>query len=132
MYRAGIGEYNDSSAGMGPIDFIFVSTYLLNFEFLLDEVPELLSLPRACVVYGAKEGTEDAWRQACTTLEGQCSVDFLCRDPSAPKKSANNQGAKQGDDQSASAGTFWRLSAHRPLQPDPRREWSRQMCWSCE
>jgi len=90
MYRAGIGEYNDSSAGMGPIDFIFVSTYLLNFEFLLDEVPELLSLPRACVVYGAKEGTEDAWRQACTTLEGQCSVDFLCRDPSAPKKSANN------------------------------------------
>ena len=87
----GIGEYSDSSsATMGPIDFIFVTSYLLNFEFLLDEVPELLSLPRACVVYGAKEGTEDAWRQACTTLDGTCSVDFLCRNPSDPRQSPTN------------------------------------------
>ena len=75
---------------MGPIDFIFVTSYIVNFEFLLDEVPELLSLPRACVVYGSKEGTEDSWRQACTTLDGTCSVDFLCRSPSDPPHSATN------------------------------------------
>lgn len=91
LNATGIGEYSDSSSAMmGPIDFIFVTSYLLNFEFLLDEVPELLSLPRACVVYGTKEGTEDAWRQACTTLDGTCSVDFLCRNPSDPKQSPTN------------------------------------------
>lgn len=89
----GIGDYgddDDDSMTMGPIDFLFVANYIVNFEFLLDEVPELLSLPRACVVYGCKEGSEEAWRQACTTLDGSCSVDFLCRNPSDPPRSGSN------------------------------------------
>lgn len=88
----GIGDYSyrDDSSSMGNIDFLFISNYIINFEFLLDECPEVLSLPRAVCVYGAKEGTEDAWRQACTTLDGQCSVDFLCRAPSDPPKGPTN------------------------------------------
>lgn len=78
----GIGEY--------AINFLFVGNYIINFEFLLDEIPELLSLPKTCVIYGSKEGSESAWRQACTTLDGNCSVDFICRNPSDPPKSATN------------------------------------------
>jgi hypothetical protein len=85
-----MGDYGDDSTSMGPIDFIFISNYIVNFEFLLDEIPELLSLPRACVIYGAKEGSENAWRQASTSADGSCSVDFVCRNPSDPPKSATN------------------------------------------
>ncbi|CAB9527498.1 Tyrosyl-DNA phosphodiesterase 1 [Seminavis robusta] len=86
----GMGDYSDDSMSMGPIDFIFISNYIVNFEFLLDEVPELLSLPRACVVYGAKEGSENAWRQASTSADGSCSVDFVCRNPADPPATATN------------------------------------------
>jgi Tyrosyl-DNA phosphodiesterase len=86
----GMGDYGDDSTSMGSIDYIFITSYIVNFEFLLDEIPELLSLPRACVIYGAKEGSENAWRQASTSVDGTCSVDFICRNPSDPPKSVTN------------------------------------------
>ena len=86
----GMGDYGDDFTSMGPIDFMFISNYIVNFEFLLDEIPELLSLPRACIIYGAKEGSENAWRQASTSADGACTVDFVCRNPSDPPASAAN------------------------------------------
>ena len=51
---------------------------------------QLLSVPRVAVIYGSKETSEEAWRQACTALDGTCTVDFVCRNPSDPPHSANN------------------------------------------
>ena len=78
-----------------PIDFLVLSNFIVDFDFLLDEIPELVSIPRVLVVYGHKDNSEGPWRQCCTNNnadgdDGTCSVEFVCRDPSQPAKTSSN------------------------------------------
>ena len=41
-----------SAGGLGPMQWIVIANFLIDFDWLLDEVPELLSLRRAVVYYG--------------------------------------------------------------------------------
>ncbi|KAL7579337.1 hypothetical protein ACA910_014013 [Epithemia clementina (nom. ined.)] len=45
------------------IDWIVISNYMIDFEFLLDQVPELISLPRVVIFYGCAETSPPAvWK----------------------------------------------------------------------
>jgi tyrosyl-DNA phosphodiesterase-1 len=79
------------------IDFMVLSTYIIDFDFLLEELPELISIPTILVVYGQKDNSEERWKRHATTTPSNkngstslCSADFVHRDPGAPKQSSSN------------------------------------------
>jgi hypothetical protein len=74
-----------------PIDFLVISNFIVDFDFLLEEIPELVSIPRVLVVYGHKDNSEEPWRRCSTNnADGTSSVDFVCRDPSQAAKTSSN------------------------------------------
>ena len=79
----------DSDVNEG-IDWMVISNFVIDFDFLLEELPELLSIPTVLVVYGSKESSEARWKYYATQPDGSCAVDFLNLDPSAPKRSSSN------------------------------------------
>ena len=74
------------------IDFIFITTYLLDIDFLLTEIPELVTIPIVVVVYQymheSLSGRQERWVQQASSLGH--SLTFLVRDPRARPKSATN------------------------------------------
>ena len=70
--------------GDEPIQWLAISNFLVDFDFLLDELPELVSIPRVVVFYG-QESDPSAWRRACGP-----SVDFVLLDPKKERESAQN------------------------------------------
>jgi tyrosyl-DNA phosphodiesterase-1 len=73
------------------IDWMVISNFIIDFDFLLEEIPELVSIPNSVlVIYGTKDNSEDRWKQYATQPDGSCSVEFLHRDPSTPKQSPSN------------------------------------------
>lgn len=77
------------------IEWLVVSNFIVDFEFLLEEVPELLSIPTVLVVYGHADNSPEAWqtlaRSTPTNNTGSFgSAEFLRRDPGAPPRSAAN------------------------------------------
>ena len=87
--------FNDKlQQGTGTsMDWLVVSNYIVDFAFLLDEVPELLSCPTTVVFYGATSQVSaiDAWRQCCTNeKDGSCSVHFQQLCPSDPPLTSTN------------------------------------------
>ena len=74
-------EYDDS------IQWLVISNYIVDFEFLLDELPELLSVPTTVVFYGSKDNSEEPWKTAsCPTSV----IDVCCLDPSKPPFTPSN------------------------------------------
>lgn len=73
------------------IDWMVISNFVIDLNFLLEELPELLSIPNTLVVYhDISSSSLERWKQYATQPDGSCSVEFLCRDPSAPKQSSTN------------------------------------------
>ena len=74
------------------IDFMFITTYLLDIDFLLTELPELVNIPIVVVVYQymheSLSGRQERWVQQASSLGH--SLTFLVRDPRARPKSDTN------------------------------------------
>lgn len=69
------------------IDWLVIANYIIDFDFLLDLIPELLSVKRIVVFYGVADSDPKGWKHACSP---ENCVDFVCLRPSDPANSANN------------------------------------------
>ena len=76
----GFGCQSSSSS----IGFVVVYNYLIDFDFFLEEIPELLSCPKTIVFYGYGS-TPLAWKQCVAGV-----VEFHCLRPSDPPQSPTN------------------------------------------
>ena len=82
----GVGKYQGND-DHDTIEWIFISNYLIDFEFLLRELPELLSIPTAVVIYGSKDNSEEPWKASSSP---NAVIDVCCRDPSRPPFTPKN------------------------------------------
>jgi tyrosyl-DNA phosphodiesterase-1 len=82
-------EDDEYGAGDNRIDWMVISNYIVDFHFLLSELPELVSIPTVLVVYGHADDPAgiQAWKRAAAA---DARVDFVRRDPSDPPRSAAN------------------------------------------
>lgn len=76
-----LGGTNDNE----PIQWLVVANYIVDFGFVLQEVPELLSIPNVVVFYGT--GSDPSgWQQVAQPNK----VDFICLSPRGAPRTANN------------------------------------------
>lgn len=67
--------------------FLIISNFIVDFEFLLNEIPELLSIPRVVVFYGWSDNTPNLWKNA---VAPDAMVDLVQLDPTEPPQSTTN------------------------------------------
>ncbi|GKY91608.1 hypothetical protein MPSEU_000132700 [Mayamaea pseudoterrestris] len=65
------------------IDWLVICNYMIDFEYLLDEVPELISIPQVLSFYGVADTPWTAWKAASPRSA------FVRLDPSAPPGQEN-------------------------------------------
>jgi tyrosyl-DNA phosphodiesterase-1 len=71
------------------IDWLVIFNYVVDFNYLLSSIPELVSIPKTIVFYG--DGSDPhMWREACTLPSGKCTVEFCQLKPSDPAGSPTN------------------------------------------
>jgi hypothetical protein len=87
-----LGLDGPSAHTLGAMRYMVIANYCIDFDFLLDQVPELLSLERCVVFYGTGTGSSlESWRTAATSSrDGSCAVDFVPLSPSDPPRSTSN------------------------------------------
>lgn len=76
----------DSSKHKPSIEWLVVGNYIIDFEFLLNEIPELLSVRRVVAFFGSAETSSQPWKDA--SLD-DCIVDTILLDPSQPPGASN-------------------------------------------
>jgi hypothetical protein len=81
----------------GGIDFVVIGTYILDVDFLIAEVPELMDVPLVVVVYQHRDpsvtGAERAWKDHVSRRRRNgknATLVLLERNPRADPKSASN------------------------------------------
>jgi tyrosyl-DNA phosphodiesterase 1 len=77
--------YDGSLNGAASVEWMILSNFIVNFEFLLGEIPEILSIPRTVVFYGECDTPTAPWLSAC---EGR--VEFRQLRPGDPPRSPTN------------------------------------------
>lgn len=82
--REMIGYDGDLNGG-ASIEWMILSNFLVDLDFLLEEMPELLSVPRTIVFYGEADSSIAPWQTA-----SQGRVSFRQLRPSDPPGSATN------------------------------------------
>jgi tyrosyl-DNA phosphodiesterase 1 len=75
---------DDSST---TIDWLVIANYMIDFDYMLDEIPELLSVKHVVIVYGIAVSDPLPWKNACSDHH---TVDFICLRPSDPAGSPHN------------------------------------------
>jgi hypothetical protein len=80
----------DDMRDHGAIKWIVGCNYLIDFDYLIETVPELLSCPRTVFFYGVAETSPETWRRACTEACGTSTTDFVQLVPSDPPGSRTN------------------------------------------
>jgi tyrosyl-DNA phosphodiesterase-1 len=81
-------DSNSSASTARHIEWLVISNFMINFEYLLDEIPELLSIPKVVVFYGTAD-TSEPWKAACGD-----AVDFVQLNPSDPLGQSNPTGQR--------------------------------------
>jgi hypothetical protein len=76
----------DGDDGGNRIEWILISNYIIDFNFLLNEVPELLSVPCVTVFFGCEETSGEIWKQAAA----ENTVDLVALRPRDPPGSPSN------------------------------------------
>lgn len=74
----------DGNRVHSPIDWLVVCNYMIDFEFLLDEVPEVLSIGQLVAFFGIADSPWDVWKSAIPTS------DFVRLNPSDPPRTFSN------------------------------------------
>jgi tyrosyl-DNA phosphodiesterase-1 len=54
----------DDESSKSAIEWLIIGNFIINFDFLLDEIPELLSVPQTTVLYGVAETPVQPWQSA--------------------------------------------------------------------
>lgn len=70
----------DGNRPDASIDWLVISNYLIDPEFLLNEIPELVSVPCTVVFYGYEESSFMGWKN----MVGEEAIDLRCLRPSDP------------------------------------------------
>lgn len=70
--------------------WMVAANYLVDFDFLMDAVPELLSCPVSVFFYGSAHSSPEPWRRACTLSNGTCTANFVQLKPSGEPNSPTN------------------------------------------
>lgn len=73
-----------------PMQWLVACNYLVDFDFIMDLVPELLSCPLTVFFYGSGHSSPEPWKRACTQPNGTCSAHFVKLKPSDDPQSATN------------------------------------------
>lgn len=82
----GFGNVRDNVA----IKWIVGCNYLVNFDYLMETIPELLSCPRTVFFYGHAETSPESWQRACIRADGTSTADFVRLVPSDPPRTSTN------------------------------------------
>jgi hypothetical protein len=80
----------DDMRDHGAIKWIVSCNYLIDFDYLIETVPELLSCPLTVFFYGNAETSPENWRRACTQAGRSSTADFVQLVPSDPPMSRTN------------------------------------------
>jgi tyrosyl-DNA phosphodiesterase-1 len=81
----------DNATEHRQMRWFIASNYLVDFDYLMNTVPELLSCPYTVVFYGSAQGTSpEPWKLACTQPDGTCTAHFVRLDPTEPARSKAN------------------------------------------
>ena len=64
--------------------------YLVNFDYLIETIPEILSCPRTVFFYGHAETSPETWQRVCTQADGTSTADFVRLVPSDPPRTSTN------------------------------------------
>jgi tyrosyl-DNA phosphodiesterase-1 len=91
--REMLGYDSNSSSESTPrhIEWLVIGNYLIDFDYLLDEIPELLSISNVVVFYGQAATSEQPWKSACADAD---SVNFVRLNPSDPPGISNPTGKR--------------------------------------
>ena len=81
---------DNSKKNDASITWIIISNFLVDFEFIIEEIPELLSV-KTLIFYGVAENSPLPWKQ----LAGDDQFECVCLDPSAPVDSPHNPTGQQ-------------------------------------
>jgi tyrosyl-DNA phosphodiesterase-1 len=86
-------DNNDSNSASTAryIEWLVIGNYLIDFDYLLDEIPELVSIPNVVVFYGQAATSEQPWKSACADAD---SVNFIRLNPSDPPGLSNPTGKR--------------------------------------
>jgi tyrosyl-DNA phosphodiesterase 1 len=84
--------------GERSIDWMVLANYIVDWDFLLDAIPEMVSIPHLVVFYGMLESSHDPsvlWpRNSGTDSKNdggaRPTLDLICLRPSDPRESRNN------------------------------------------
>ncbi len=84
----GLDRHIDDNYGDDKIDWLVISNFIVDFDFLLSELPEIVCIPSVIVIYGHADDADgiNKWRQRATNSK----VEFLRRDPSDGRLSTSN------------------------------------------
>jgi tyrosyl-DNA phosphodiesterase-1 len=95
----GYDNDNNSASTARHIEWLVIGNYLIDFDYLLDEIPELLSIPNVVVFYGHADTSEQPWKSACADAiaNGAVNVNFVRLDPSDPPGLCNPTGKRVPD-----------------------------------
>lgn len=73
------------------IQWIVIATFLVDFDLLLAELPELVSVNLVILIYGDAQCNDPSRLQrACTSADGTSHLHLHCLKPSDPPNSRNN------------------------------------------
>lgn len=70
--------------------WLVACNYMIDFDFLMDTVPELLSCPLAVFFYNHAQSSPEPWRLACSQPDGSSTAHFVCLRPSDKPQSSTN------------------------------------------
>lgn len=86
----GLDRHTEDEYGPGSIDWMVVSNFIVDFRYLLHEMPEFVSIPTVLVIYGHADDPAgiEAWKGAAAGVDSH--VDFVRRDPSDRRGSPSN------------------------------------------
>ena len=77
----------DGELQEGPIDFLILSTFIVDFDFLLADIPELVSIPNVTLFYGHSDNSNECWKKL---VAADYNIDFIRLDPASPAQTESN------------------------------------------
>lgn len=80
----------DNPTEYRQMNWLVAANYLVDFDFLMNLVPELLSCPISVFFYGSAHSSPEPWRRACTLPNGTCTANFVQLKPSDAPNSPTN------------------------------------------
>jgi len=80
----------DNATEPRQMRWVVACNYLVDFDYFMNLVPELMSCPLTIFFYGSAHSSPEPWKRACTQHDGTSTAHFVRLDPGEPPQSAAN------------------------------------------